>query len=133
MTELIKAVLQARKNSYAKYSHFTVGAALLTQDGKIYLGTNIENASYPVGICAERAAFAAALTAGERNFRAIALIGGSAEKEIPEEYCLPCGMCRQFMAEFCTEEFQIISVKSEKDYRIFSFGEIMPFCFQLKQ
>ncbi len=130
INELIKSAVVARKNAYAPYSDFYVGAALLADSGKIYTGSNVENASYPVGICAERSAFAAALSAGERNFSAIALIGGKNGGRV-EKFCYPCGMCRQFMSEFCKSDFRIISAKSEKEYEIYTLGELLPKCFDL--
>ena len=105
--ELINSAFSARKNSYSKYSDFAVGAAVLTDDGKIFSGANIENVSYPVGICAERAAFSAAISEGYRNFSAVAVAGGRKNNEnLCENYCMPCGMCRQFMAEFCWDDYK---------------------------
>ncbi len=130
VNKLIKAAIGARKNAYAPYSGFYVGAAILADSGRIYTGSNAENASYPVGICAERSAFAAALSAGERKFSAIALIGGKNGERV-EKFCYPCGMCRQFMSEFCKSDFRIISAKSEKEYEIYTLGELLPKCFDL--
>lgn len=120
-----------RKNSYSPYSGFRVGASLLTSGGSIYTGTNVENSSYPVGLCAERAAFAAAVAAGERGFEAICIIGASGD--IPDDYCQPCGMCRQFMAELCPEGFEVILACSEDKYRIFTLGELLPLGFRLER
>ncbi len=128
--QLISSACQVRQNSYSPYSHFCVGAALLTAKGKIYVGTNIENISYPVGICAERSAFAVALSNGERNFVALALVGGSqSEKDIIKTFCTPCGMCRQFMAEFCGTDFPIITARSENDWKILTMKELLPHSF----
>lgn len=132
VNELITSAAEARKNAYAPYSGFYVGAALLSDSGKIYLGCNVENASYPVGICAERGAFANAIAAGEKNFRAIALIGGK-NKISTSEFCSPCGMCRQFMSEFCKNDFMIISARTEKEYDIYTLGEIFPKSFVLNK
>ena len=126
--KLISAALKIRKNSYAPYSHYAVGAALLTHDRKIYTGVNAENSSYPVGICAERSAFAAALSDGKRSFRMIAIAGGKAGEQ-PEDYCMPCGMCRQFMSEFCGENFVILSVRSEDDFKSLKLKELLPYAF----
>jgi cytidine deaminase len=104
--ELLIAAAEAREHAYVPYSHFAVGAALRTRDGKIYTGCNIENASYPAGNCAERTAFFKAVSEGERNFQAIAIAGG-AEGSNALVSCPPCGMCRQVMSEFCTGEFVI--------------------------
>lgn len=107
LDESAKALLalaeEIRGNAHAEYSHFRVGAALLTASGKVYLGVNIENASYPAGICAERSAISAAVTAGERDFTAIAICGGLAS-----EPCFPCGICRQVLSEFCGPDFPVI-------------------------
>ena len=105
--ELLKMAYQARKNAYAPYSGFTVGAALLSKSGKIYTGCNIENASYGASNCAERTAFFKAVSEGEREFDAIAVAGGAGE-ERECAACAPCGICRQVMTEFCNPEtFQI--------------------------
>ena len=129
LMQLIEKSMNVRYNAHAPYSRFLVGAALLTADGKIYTGVNIENSSFPVGLCAERAAFAAALTKGERCFTAIAIIGGESGLEL--DYCMPCGMCLQFMSEFCGRNMKVISVKSATDYRIFRLDELLPYGFRL--
>lgn len=128
INELIKAAIAARANAYAPYSGFYVGAALLTEEGRIYTGVNVENASYPVGICAERSAFSAAVSAGERNFSAIAIIGGKGNI-LPKQYCPPCGMCRQFMSEFAGSDFTVIFAKNEDDYRLYKLSELLPRSF----
>ena len=98
--ELIKSALAARRLSYSPYSGFQVGAALLTKDGKIYTGCNIENAAYSPSNCAERTAFFKAVSEGARDFSAIAIVGGNRE-HVAKDFCSPCGVCRQVMAEFC--------------------------------
>ena len=125
ISELIEKALEAREKAYAPYSKFKVGAAVLTAGGKIYTGCNVENASYPVGICAERVAMSKAVADGEREFTVIAIVGSG------ENYCMPCGMCRQFMAEFCKEDFEIIVAKSVDDYKIMKMGELLPYTFDL--
>lgn len=127
---LISSALDVRQSSYSPYSHFCVGAALMAESGKIYKGTNIENSSYPVGICAERSAFAAAISNGEHKFLAVAIVGGY-YKEIDElsPFCTPCGMCRQFMNEFCHGDFIIISAKSTDNYKIYKMSELLPSAF----
>ena len=125
ISELIEKALEAREKAYAPYSKFKVGAAVLTAGGKIYTGCNVENASYPVGICAERVAMSKAVADGETEFTVIAIVGSG------ENYCMPCGMCRQFMAEFCKEDFEIIVAKSVDDYKIMKIGEILPYTFDL--
>lgn len=129
---LILSAIAARKNAYAPYSGFSVGAALLCNDGKIYTGCNVENASYPVGACAERTAVLKAVSDGERSFCAIAIVGGDKnEQDSFSEYCMPCGLCRQLLSEFCNGDFKIISAKSCEDYKIFALKELLPFGFCL--
>lgn len=128
ISELIGEALFMRSRSYSPYSEFAVGAALLSADGKIYGGCNIENAAYPVTICAERAAMIKAVSEGVREFRAVAVAGGR-EKE-PEGYSFPCGSCRQFMREFCdSETFVVIVARSKEDFRIFTLEELLPNSF----
>ena len=133
MEELIKAALRMRTFSYAPYSGFCVGAALLTRSGKIYTGCNIENASYTPTNCAERTAFFKAVSEGEREFSAIAIAGG-AQGAAALDYCPPCGVCRQVMMEFCdAKDFQVILVKSETEYRVFTLEELFPMGFGPKE
>lgn len=123
--ELIRAALQARKASYSPYSGYQVGAALLTQEGKIYTGCNIENAAYTPTNCAERTAFFKAVSEGERHFAAIA-IAGSPAGEVTQ-FAWPCGVCRQVMMEFCDpESFVVIAAKSESEYRKKTLAELLP-------
>ena len=96
--ELVETAADTMKNAYAPYSGFKVGAALLAENGAVYSGCNTENASYPAGICAERAALAAAVTAGERKFMKLAVVGG--KSGIITDFCTPCGICRQALSEF---------------------------------
>lgn len=127
--ELIVSAFSAQKKAYAPYSGFQVGAALLTADGRIYEGCNIENASYGASNCAERTAFFRAVYEGERDFRAIAIAGKPNNAEI-FDYCAPCGICRQVMAEFCTPEtFKIVLAKSEEEYQIYRLEELLPLGF----
>ena len=124
--ELITAAIDARRKSYSPYSHYQVGAALLTGDGQIITGCNIENAAYGPSNCAERTAFFKAVSDGIRVFRAVA-IAGSPEGDELTQYAYPCGVCRQVMMEFCDPvDFQIIVAKSEKDYRIMTLRELLP-------
>ena len=114
--KLVEAALGARKMSYSPYSGFSVGAALLCGDGTVYTGCNIENASYTPTNCAERTAFFKAVSEGKRDFKAIAVVGGPTGKApgMPENFCTPCGVCRQVMAEFChPEDFEIIMACSD--------------------
>ena len=127
-TELVRLALEARKQAYAPYSGYTVGAALLTVNGHRYLGGNIENASYGATNCAERTAFFKAVSEGERKFTAIAIAGGTAGED-PVEYAYPCGICRQVMQEFCRDDFVIYVVNSEQDYQRYTLKELLPFGF----
>lgn len=125
--ELIKLAFVAMKMAYAPYSGFMVGAALLTKDNKIYTGCNIENAAYGPTNCAERTAFFKAVSEGERDFAKIAVVGGKDGN--PTDYFYPCGICRQVMAEFCSEDFEIITAKSETDYIKVSLKDMLPYGF----
>lgn len=119
-TLLVKA-LEVRKNSYSPYSLYPVGAALLAEDGSIYTGCNMENVSYPASLCAERNALGSAIADGKRKFWAIAIVGS------PDDYTMPCGICRQVLAEFHVP--LIICGKSEDDYRTYTLEEIFPAAF----
>ena len=126
---LLVMAAMTRHSAYAPYSHYKVGAALLTEKGKIYTGCNIENAAYTPSNCAERTAFFKAVSDGEREFRAIAIVGG---KEGADEYdfCAPCGVCRQVMREFTDpDKFIVIVARSEEDYRIFHLSDLLPQSF----
>ena len=112
-----------REYAYAPYSKFRVGAALMTKDGVMYTGVNIENASYPAGLCAERAAFASAISQGEKEFSAIAICGDA-------DVCWPCGMCRQFMYEFAPD--LVVVTGSDPDHlEIMDLSELLPNGFRL--
>ena len=122
---LMKAAIEAKELSYAPYSRFSVGAAVLCNDGTFYTGCNIENASYTPTNCAERTAFFKAVSEGVKEFDAIAIVGGPDGAD-PEGYCPPCGVCRQVMAEFCTDSFLVICAKSEDEYRVNTLTEVLP-------
>ncbi len=125
--ELMEAALEYRKRAYAPYSGFKVGAALLAK-GKIYGGCNIENAAYTPCNCAERTAFFKAVSEGEKDFEAIAIVGGFDDK--PLELCAPCGVCRQVMQEFCNPEtFRVILGTSPKDMKTYKLSELLPLGF----
>jgi len=128
-SELIRLALEARQRAYTPYSHFKVGAALLTKEGKVYQGCNIENAAYTPSNCAERTAFFKAVSEGDYNFAAIAIVGGAEDaKEL--ELCAPCGVCRQIMMEFCDyNEFEIILAKNPEEYKVMSLEELLPMGF----
>lgn len=127
--ELCALAVKAMDNSYSPYSSFRVGAALLTADGKVYTGCNIENASYTPTVCAERTAFFKAVSEGEREFAMIAIAGGKGGKI--EDICPPCGVCRQVMAEFCTPDFPVLLVKGGGEYEKYSLSELLPLSFKL--
>lgn len=127
--EMIKTASDARKKAYAPYSHYQVGAALLTRELRIYTGCNIENAAYSPGICAERTAMAKAVSEGWRKWKAIAIMGGPEGKEVTQ-YAFPCGICRQVMREFVNpEEFVVIIAKNTEDYKIYRFSDLFPESF----
>lgn len=127
---LMKIAEQARKNAYAPYSHFTVGAALLCEDGTIYGGCNVENAAYSPGNCAERTAIFKAVSEGHRSFKAIAVLGAK-EGECPggESICTPCGVCRQVMGEFCEGASFRIYVTDGKSLLCYTLEELLPLAF----
>lgn len=128
----VRAAIEAAQKAYAPYSHFHVGAALVTHDGKIYTGCNIENSSFGATNCAERTAFYKAVSEGEREFSYIVIAGGlngNIEKECP-----PCGICRQVMSEFCSPDaFKVILAVSEENYKEFSLEELLPYQFHSGQ
>ena len=124
--ELMQAAVKARKMAYAPYSGFFVGAALLTKGGKLYTGCNIESASYTPTNCAERTAFFKAVSGGEREFEAIAIVGGKGETL--SDLCAPCGVCRQVMAEFCDGDFRVLLGTSEK-FEEYSLKDLFPLSF----
>lgn len=128
--ELISRALEARKNAYAPYSDFRVGAALLSDSGEIYTGCNIENSAYTPTNCAERTAFFKAVSEGVRSFRAICIAGGPGERE-PEKPCPPCGVCRQVMLEFCGPEFEVILAVNGQQYEVYTLDRLAPMGFRL--
>ena len=126
--KLIEQATEAMGRAYAPYSHFQVGAALLTKDGKIYLGCNIENAGYTPTNCAERTAFFKAVSEGEREFEAICIIGG--KNGVASGVAAPCGVCRQVMREFCNQStFRIILPDGADSYQEFLLEELFPLSF----
>lgn len=123
---LMAEAQKARQKSYSPYSRFRVGAALLTKSGKIYTGCNIENAAYTPTVCAERTAIFKAVSEGERDFEALAIIGG-AEGETAD-FCAPCGVCRQVIAEFCKKDFKIV-LGNEDNFKVYTLDGLLPFAF----
>lgn len=127
--ELIKSAMEARKKAYAPYSGYRVGAAVLTNELRIYTGCNVENAAYSPGICAERTAIYKAVSEGWRKFRAIAVVGGSQE-DTSEAFAFPCGVCRQVMREFANpEDFLVIVAKNAADYKVYLLSQLLPESF----
>ncbi|MDY2911994.1 MAG: cytidine deaminase [Agathobacter sp.] len=127
--ELIDIALEARQMAYTPYSHHKVGAALLTKDGKVYRGCNIESASYTPSNCAERTAFFKAVSEGEREFEAIAIVGGFEDSPVLR-LCAPCGVCRQVMMEFCDPEtFEIILCDEKDELHTYKLAELLPLGF----
>lgn len=124
--ELLELAIEARKKSYSPYSNFRVGAALLTKSGKVYGGCNIENAAYTPTNCAERTAIFKAVSEGEREFAAIAIVGGKGEE--PADFCAPCGICRQVLAEFCDLDFRIV-LGTPENIRVYTLAELLPLSF----
>lgn len=127
--QLVEEAFEAAKNSYAPYSGFHVGAALLGKSGRIYRGCNIENAAYSPTNCAERTAFFKAVSEGEREFEAIAIAGGKGGEGW--DYCAPCGVCRQVMAEFCDGDFRILLGKDRGKWKSYRLEELLPERFGL--
>lgn len=124
-SRLVEEALEARKNAYAPYSDFCVGAALLTKDGKIYRGCNVENFGFSATNCAERTAFFKAVSEGERDFAAIAIVGG--KRGTVEDYCAPCGVCRQVMSEFCEPDtFEVVLGVTPDNYKVYALRSLLP-------
>ncbi len=133
--ELIKTAIDMTERSYAPYSHFHVGAALLDKNGKIWTGCNIENAAYGPSNCAERTAVFKAVSEGAREFEAIAIVGGPEDENgTPQiqDFCPPCGVCRQVLAEFCDRDFKIILANGKGEQKVFTLAELLPESFSLK-
>lgn len=123
--KLVSEAMEARKMAYAPYSDFCVGAALLTKEGKIYRGCNIENFGFSATNCAERTAFFKAVSEGEHSFEAIAIVGGS-RGEVTD-YCAPCGVCRQVMSEFCEPDtFQVVLGITPDNYKTYALRQLLP-------
>lgn len=122
--ELIKKAISVRKNSYSPYSNYKVGAALLSINGKIYVGANFENAAFGAGVCAERVALGAALSEGERDFLAICVCGNNID-------ITPCGICRQALSEF--NNLEIICCDENGNKKQYMLSSIFPYAFQKKQ
>ena len=124
--ELILKAIEARELAYAPYSDHRVGAALVGKSGKLYLGCNVENAAYSPTNCAERTAIFKAVSEGEREFTAIAIVGGVGDKL--SEVCAPCGVCRQVMAEFCDGDMRIV-MGTPDNITVSTLSELLPYSF----
>jgi len=131
-SDLIKIASEIRSKAYCPYAGFAVGAALLCSDGSVYTGCNIENSAFSPTVCAERTAFFKAVSDGKTDFVKIAVVGGNAEKD-PENYCPPCGVCRQVMKEFCSADFEIIIAKNPDEYKLKKLSELLPESFDKRE
>ena len=125
--ELINEAFKAMKNAYAPYSKYHVGACVLCKDGKTFYGANIENASYGATNCAERTAIFSAVANGKHNFKALAVVGGKDGEELLPE-CMPCGICRQVLAEFCSKEFPVVLGTKDK-FKVYKLEDLLPYAF----
>ena len=126
--ELIRRALEQQPAAYAPYSGYQVAAAVLMDSGKIYTGVNVENASYPAGICAERNAIFHAAACGERKIIAIAVVGGKQGDN--RKIATPCGICRQVMREFCDpKEMRVLLARTPEDYKEMTLEELLPESF----
>lgn len=123
--ELLNIAKEASKNAYVPYSHFPVGAALECEDGTVFTGCNVENAAYGSTICAERTAVCKAVSEGYRRFRRIAIYGEG------EDYCMPCGSCRQVLSEF-SYDMEVLCAKAGDRYVSYPLNKLMPFAFNAK-
>lgn len=126
--ELVNLAIEAREHAYVPYSGFAVGAALLTKEGKVYQGCNIENSAFGPTNCAERTAFFTAVYQGERDFEAIAVVGGREGKPV-SDLCAPCGVCRQVMREFCKNNFKIYLSKGDGEVLTYTLSDLLPLSF----
>ena len=126
-TNLTNFAIKAREKAYAPYSNYFVGAALLSDCGQIFTGCNIENAAYSPSLCAERSAFATAVSSGVTRFRAIAVAGWA--KDATEGSATPCGVCRQVMKEFCQNNFEVLVVNTDGSFKKYTLEELLPMGF----
>lgn len=120
--ELAQKAIEAKSKSLPTYSNFHVGAALLTEEGKVYLGGNIESSSYSLTICAERTAIFKAISEGERKFTAIAVAGDS------PGFCPPCGACRQVISDLCGD-IDVVMINQHQEIKVLKLSELLPFAF----
>ena len=125
----IPAAFEMLKYSYSPYSNFKVGVALLSSTGKIFGGCNVENSSFGATVCAERTAIFKAVSEGELSFSAICIVGG--KNGDVQDFCPPCGICRQVLSEFCKPDFKIILPSSLTDWKVFTLADLLPESFSL--
>ncbi len=128
--QLIEIALELRDNAYAPYTGFKCSAVLLAQSGEIYAGTNIEISSLNCSLTAVQSAFSSALASGEKKFTAIVIVGGVDDAEM--DYCPPTGVCRQFIQEFCLNDFKIILARNSDEYIVYEFEDLFPVSFRKK-
>ncbi len=126
--ELVLKAIDSMKNSYSPYSEFKVGAALLTESGKVFTGCNIENVAFGPTVCAERVAFFKAISEGEKSFSKIAVVGG--KDGVISSPTPPCGVCRQVMREFCNDDFEILIVREHENYDKVLLKDLLPQSFK---
>ncbi len=131
LEELIDKAYAMLGFAYTPYSHWKVGAALLSTDGRIWGGCNVENAAYGPSNCAERTAIFKAVSEGATDFTAVVVVGGQEGKV--DGYCPPCGVCRQVLAEFCKPDFLVILPKSRTEYKLKTLAELLPESFSLPE
>ena len=122
--QLIAAAASAKEQAYVPYSHFGVGAALIDEQGRVFTGCNIENASYGATCCGERTAIFKAISEGSRQIRRLAVICDQAEP------CMPCGICRQVMAEFAAPDFELLAASPSGQFKIYSLQGLLPDAFR---
>ena len=132
--KLVQKAIEMTKMSYVPYSHFHVGEALLDKNGKVWTGCNIENATFGATNCAERTAIFKAVSDGAREFTAIAIVGGPEDSNgnvVLNDFCPPCGICRQVLSEFCDKDFKIILANGKGEQKVFTLAELLPESFSL--
>ncbi|MCB0731914.1 MAG: cytidine deaminase [Ignavibacteriae bacterium] len=122
-SELIQIARKVKKNSYSPYSKFRVGAVLVTNEGNLYSGVNVENSSYGLTNCAERTAVFSAVSEGERNFKTIVLVSDA------EDFIPPCGACRQVLMEVCGKDLEVVMSNSDNEIRILKLEDLLPLSF----
>lgn len=126
---LIEMAFEAREKSVCDFSGFAVGAALLCESGEVFTGCNIECCAYSATICAERTAIFKAISEGETEFVALVVVGGRKDEDV-QEFCTPCGLCRQVIAEFCSSpDFEVILAKNTEEYVVYKVEQLLPEAF----